>query len=610
MVKCFFRYSNRRQIKIYLSLLTLCSVTLFLPRPAWLTCSPDLLTETPLSVMDSSSNTPEPLRFTVIDPAQRGVAKMFDIYKESQIEIQQSLTALKLSRHDIDDHVPEVVPKLKILPSTIPKLPPHLLSKYYYAQQKEKSDDKTYRLRYVPECVHFDGPRQMTSPKICIHPPENDTVISMTLRKLGHWERERLVEMEWALQTYPDMQLVDLGCNIGVYTVYAAGMGRHVIAVDALLANLQLLQTTLTLNDIENKNYVVKGNSSDMYLSNDVLNANLVAKITNKSTNNYVKYSENSYRNLQKSKSNYTNLQNNSARNRNIQNGSSSFTNASHRDNGKGRLKVEYRDKREINTVVQGIQNGEVPVKIQKAFKKSKRRKRRVSRKLLQTNTLKSEKDISNHNVNFSNNSANPKFVDRKLTKTSLKYVEKGDNSKLNSNSETLSISQLVTIVNNAMYSDRTSRLSVYINPNGNIGGSEVLSIDSPKLQEQKDAMGLFLVDTICLDDLLPLVKAPSVYLKMDIEGSEPKALECAQKFFETVHVRFVLMEWLFQLRADQNTETTALFLIRFMSAKGFIPTTGIRQSGQEGEEAGKSFTVLEFSSWDRWPELILWIER
>ncbi|RUS79304.1 hypothetical protein EGW08_012922, partial [Elysia chlorotica] len=40
-------------------------------------------------------------------------------------------------------------------------------------------------------------------------------------------------------------QLVDLGCNTGVYTLLAARLGRPVLAVDALPANLALLQLAL-----------------------------------------------------------------------------------------------------------------------------------------------------------------------------------------------------------------------------------------------------------------------------------------------------------------------------------------------------------------------------
>ena len=53
----------------------------------------------------------------------------------------------------------------------------------------------------------------------------------------------------FSLQHNPSGQLVDLGCNIGVYSLLAARLGRPVLAVDALPANLALLQLAVLTND-------------------------------------------------------------------------------------------------------------------------------------------------------------------------------------------------------------------------------------------------------------------------------------------------------------------------------------------------------------------------
>ena len=47
------------------------------------------------------------------------------------------------------------------------------------------------------------------------------------------------------------------------------------------------------------------------------------------------------------------------------------------------------------------------------------------------------------------------------------------------------------------------------------------------------------------MDDLIPLVKVSKVFLKIDIEKSEPQALSCAGEFFRQINVPVVLMEWL-----------------------------------------------------------------
>ena len=71
-------------------------------------------------------------------------------------------------------------------------------------------------------------------------------------------------------------------------------------------------------------------------------------------------------------------------------------------------------------------------------------------------------------------------------------------------------------------------------------------------------------VNTVCLDDLIPLLKIRKVFIKIDIERTEAKALECAHKFFEKVDVRIILMEWL----AKSKEEITSIN--NFMKNHGF----------------------------------------
>ena len=72
-------------------------------------------------------------------------------------------------------------------------------------------------------------------------------------------------------------------------------------------------------------------------------------------------------------------------------------------------------------------------------------------------------------------------------------------------------------------------------------------------------------VTTITIDDLLtlPVMKNfPTVFIKMDIEGFEARALEKADNFFNTIHVRGILMEWIFH-RGTQSGLRIVNFMIR-----------------------------------------------
>ncbi|CAL1546192.1 unnamed protein product [Lymnaea stagnalis] len=355
------------------------------------------------------------------------------------------------------------------------------------------------------------------------------------------------------------MQLVDLGCNLGVFTLYAAGMGRHVIAVDVLPSNLRLLQTSLTLNDLENQSYVIRRNTSDVYpkRNKDFGVDNVFIKDFNDAFSN-----KESLRETRQIKNRKTRVR---------------------KSRALLQLKTDHVTKREAIS-----HKIPLPVKSGSEIADDKFRTG-ISANSNKTVIPDSHKRMETPASSWSN----PRNMSSDAPPT-----------------ETLRISQLVTIVQNAVYRDRTTRLGVHLQKDGNVGGSDVLREDSPLLDEQRKSQSLVLVDTICLDDLLPLVKAPSVYLKMDIEGSEPQALECAQKFFEKVRVRYVLMEWLFQLRAVGSLRPAAPAMIRFLTAKGLIPTrgTGVDVRGGAGDNRGVS--VLDVNTWDKWPEVVLWMER
>ncbi|XP_059151015.1 uncharacterized protein LOC131937531 [Physella acuta] len=121
-------------------------------------------------------------------------------------------------------------------------------------------------------------------------------------------------------------------------------------------------------------------------------------------------------------------------------------------------------------------------------------------------------------------------------------------------------LSQLVTIVNNALYSDhRTLQVNFMKN---NMGGSR---LNTSKVFEDLDLThGVVLTKTICMDDLVPLITDRPVYLKIDIENTEHEALKCASQFFSKVNVEVVQMEWFLRSQAEMDNITS------FMSHLGF----------------------------------------
>jgi hypothetical protein len=71
---------------------------------------------------------------------------------------------------------------------------------------------------------------------------DEDWAVSDTIRKLGIWEPVETAVLSSAFAGNPDSTFVDIGCHIGWYTIIAREWGLPVVAIDALVVNLQALE--------------------------------------------------------------------------------------------------------------------------------------------------------------------------------------------------------------------------------------------------------------------------------------------------------------------------------------------------------------------------------
>jgi len=91
--------------------------------------------------------------------------------------------------------------------------------------------------------------------------------ISRFLMQSQTWEPDRLRLMQEVLDRDPRLQLIDLGCNLGVFTLTAAAMGRQVIALDANVENVKRLRKSLLINNLEKQARIVYNAISDHHHS-------------------------------------------------------------------------------------------------------------------------------------------------------------------------------------------------------------------------------------------------------------------------------------------------------------------------------------------------------
>jgi len=99
--------------------------------------------------------------------------------------------------------------------------------------------------------------------KICTKSPKD--LISSEIIRVGSWEYELVLLVMKSMFAYPDATFLDLGANIGMFTLSVAAMGRKVKAVDAGFANHAYMRTSLSLSSTLNNVDLIYNGLSDKY---------------------------------------------------------------------------------------------------------------------------------------------------------------------------------------------------------------------------------------------------------------------------------------------------------------------------------------------------------
>ncbi|KAH3721122.1 hypothetical protein DPMN_064039 [Dreissena polymorpha] len=103
--------------------------------------------------------------------------------------------------------------------------------------------------KQIHKCVALRIPSVKNTP-ICVYDPAIDIHVSRTIIANGNWEVGNIQKVLSILQNDPRLVFLDLGCNVGVYTLAVAKFGRLVTALDANRKNLEMLTTSLQKGNI------------------------------------------------------------------------------------------------------------------------------------------------------------------------------------------------------------------------------------------------------------------------------------------------------------------------------------------------------------------------
>ncbi|KAK3585310.1 hypothetical protein CHS0354_040258 [Potamilus streckersoni] len=94
-----------------------------------------------------------------------------------------------------------------------------------------------------------------TSPsfKICIYPRERDIFISESLIAQGMWDSGQTNLIQTALTTFPEAIFIDIGANIGYFSLLARAMDRAVIAIEPVNENFLHLEESVASNNFSDE---------------------------------------------------------------------------------------------------------------------------------------------------------------------------------------------------------------------------------------------------------------------------------------------------------------------------------------------------------------------
>ena len=104
------------------------------------------------------------------------------------------------------------------------------------------------------------------APYICVYnDTKDDEVVSHEIKSGGVWEKYLMNKVANVLKQDPNLALIDIGSNIGQFSLLAASMGRKVIAVEALKKHALMLGRAVVMNGFQNQVKIVNNAMSNTY---------------------------------------------------------------------------------------------------------------------------------------------------------------------------------------------------------------------------------------------------------------------------------------------------------------------------------------------------------
>ena len=97
-------------------------------------------------------------------------------------------------------------------------------------------------------CLQTKTLVNQTGAHICLHETKKDVYVSGAYRDTQSvWEEAKVTRILQYLLRHPRLDFIDVGANIGAYTMYVAALGRFVLAIDCFAPNMARLRRSVQL---------------------------------------------------------------------------------------------------------------------------------------------------------------------------------------------------------------------------------------------------------------------------------------------------------------------------------------------------------------------------
>jgi FkbM family methyltransferase len=103
------------------------------------------------------------------------------------------------------------------------------------------------------KCMRSKTLLNYITPHICLHKVHKDIFVSKSFTGNSIWEEGGVTHILNLLLRHPHLDFIDVGANIGTYTMYAAALGRFVLAIDCFGPNINRIHRAVQLSNVANR---------------------------------------------------------------------------------------------------------------------------------------------------------------------------------------------------------------------------------------------------------------------------------------------------------------------------------------------------------------------